>query len=221
MKQYETIQFDAQGIREDAEMIAGLRAQLTEFEDKMTEQGAELKRQQDSAHEHLGSFLDLHSELITTQWAVTQLETDLKKAEADLEKAHAITTEKDTVIKEQRSQHHRINHYLTTTNSNLRKKHAALVASSSANELVLSASHSQEKEDLKKEHEAGVALMRKAIDKMERLRVEVSDVEGELAGARDEVGFWKRLFEDMEGEVGRLKEEKETEEDDWGVEALD
>ena len=56
---------------------------------------------------------------------------------------------------------------------------------------------------------------------MERLRVEVSDVQGELAGARDEVGFWKRLFEDMDEEVGRLKEEKKREEGNWGVEALD
>ena len=221
LEQQEAIQFDAQGIREDANLITELRLRLADFEDKMTEQGAELKRQKDSAHEHLGSFLDVHSELITTQWAVTQLEKDLKKVEADLEKAHATTTEKNTIINEQRSQHHRINHYLTTTNSSLRRKHAALVASSSANELVLSNSHAQEEEDLKKEHEAGVALLRKAIDKMERLGVEVSDVEGELAGARDEVGFWKRLFEDMEGEVGRLKEEKKGEEGNWGVEALD
>ena len=64
-------------------------------------------------------------------------------------------------------------------------------------------------------------MLRKATDKMERLRVEVRDVEGELAGARDEVGFWKRLFEEMEGEVERLKKEEKKEEGDWGVEALD
>ena len=155
MKQQETIQFDAQGIRQDAEMIAGLRSQLAEFEDKMADQGAELKRQQDSAHEHLGSFLDVYSELITTQWAVTQLEKDL-------EKAHAITAEKNTVIDEKRSQHHRINHYLTTSNSNLRRQYAALIASCSAKELVLSNSHLQEREDLKKEYEVEIALLRKS-----------------------------------------------------------
>ena len=86
MKQHEAIQIDAQGIREDAEMIAGLRSQFAELEDKITERKAELKKEQDRAHEHRVSWLEQHSELITTQWAVAQLEKDLRKVEADLEK---------------------------------------------------------------------------------------------------------------------------------------